>query len=121
MIIMIYRIRSIRRCRLNRLDQTEPARSRPMPGTHQDPRLSFRHAAVVLFLTGAIAHAASADIIYANGFEGFALLGGSISGTAWIDPDGDGDPTDGQPLAGKTIYLDADYDGVFDEGEPTVI
>src|SRR6056297_1160588 len=92
-----------------------------MPGTHQDPRLSFRHAAVVLFLTGAIAHAASADIIYANGFEGFALLGGSISGTAWTDPDGDGDPTDGQPLAGKTIYLDADYDGVLDEGEPTVI
>ncbi|NKI34775.1 hypothetical protein HFP89_06310 [Wenzhouxiangella sp. XN79A] len=58
------------------------------------------------------------DLIYANSFEGFELLGGSIEGRAFFDPDSDGDLVDGQPLAGVEVYLDANYNGRFDGGEP---
>jgi len=58
------------------------------------------------------------DLIYANSFEGFELLGGSIEGRAFFDPDSDGDLVDGQPLAGVEVYLDENYNGRFDGGEP---
>lgn len=60
------------------------------------------------------------DIIYANGFEGFALLGGRISGTLYSDPDSDGNLADGEPLAGVEIYLDLNYNGRFDPSDPSV-
>jgi len=90
----------------------------PYRNPYARPKLSS--LLVALLVTAITTRAPASDVIYADSFEGFALLGGSISGTVWTDPNGDGDPVDGEPLAGKTIYLDADYDGRLDDGEPTV-
>ncbi len=74
-----------------------------------------------LLLASSLASGQSAppsDVIYANGFEGFELLGGSISGRAFFDPDTDGDLGDGEPLVDAEVYLDENYNGRFDDGEP---
>ena len=49
--------------------------------------------------------------------------GGSITGSAWDDADGDGVwDTPGEPaLAGWTVYLDIDRDGLADTGEPSAV
>lgn len=45
-------------------------------------------------------------------------IGGTISGTVRTDPNGDGNTADGQGLAGVSVFLDTNYDGDFDTGEP---
>lgn len=48
--------------------------------------------------------------------------GESVSGTKWHDKNGDGIRQDDEPgLGGVTIYVDANFNGVFDEGEPSAI
>ena len=81
-------------------------------------RSALRHGAMAAVLTSAFSTASANDVIYADSFEGFALLGGSIEGRAFFDPDSDGDLVDGQPLAGVEVYLDENYNGRFDDGEP---
>ncbi len=61
------------------------------------------------------------DIIFANSFEGFSLLGGTISGHVFYDPNFDGVLLDGVAREGVTVYLDANYNGQFDDGELTRI
>ena len=79
---------------------------------------SLRRAALATMFAGASSVVFANDIIYADSFEGFALLGGSIEGRAFFDPNSDGDLVDGQPLAGVEVYLDENYNGRFDDGEP---
>ena len=43
--------------------------------------------------------------------------GGTIRGTVFSDPDGDGDLTDGLPVANAKVYLDTNFNGVLDSGE----
>ncbi|MGB0513925.1 MAG: hypothetical protein ACPGJE_03690, partial [Wenzhouxiangellaceae bacterium] len=74
--------------------------------------------AVMLALGPAAMAGESDDLIYADGFEGFALLGGSISGRVVFDPDADGVLDDGSPVVAADVYLDENYNGRFDEGEP---
>lgn len=78
----------------------------------------LRHATVASFVACAPPLSSASDVIYANGFEGFELLGGSIEGRAFFDPDSDGDLTDGEPLSDVEVYLDENYNGRFDDGEP---
>lgn len=44
--------------------------------------------------------------------------GGTISGQVKTDPNGDGSAADGAPVAGAEVYLDVNYDGEFDPGDP---
>lgn len=75
-------------------------------------------AAMAWTLAGQAQTAPPDDVIYANSFEGFELLGGSIEGRAFFDPDSDGDLADGEPLSDVEVYLDENYNGRFDDGEP---
>lgn len=43
--------------------------------------------------------------------------GGTITGVVRTDPNRDGNPVDGSPVAGATVWLDADFDGTLDEEE----
>jgi hypothetical protein len=44
---------------------------------------------------------------------------GSIAGRKWLDANGDGDRDDGEEgLEGWTIFLDENYNGLLDDGEP---
>jgi RHS repeat-associated protein len=45
-------------------------------------------------------------------------LGGTISGAVKTDPNGDGNSADGQPLASAQVYLDLNFNGKADSGEP---
>lgn len=47
----------------------------------------------------------------------FDPTSGSIQGTVFTDPDHDGDLADGEPLAQVTVFLDANFNGRFDDGE----
>jgi len=47
----------------------------------------------------------------------FDPSGGTITGTVRTDPNRDGNVTDGAPVAGVTVWLDADFDGELDETE----
>ena len=47
----------------------------------------------------------------------FDHAGGTIAGTVYTDPNRDGNVADGVPVAGVTVWLDANYDGVLDDGE----
>jgi RHS repeat-associated protein len=46
------------------------------------------------------------------------LPGGTITGTVRTDPNGDSNPADGGPVAGAEVYLDLNFDGTFNAGEP---
>lgn len=46
-------------------------------------------------------------------------LGATISGTVFRDRNGDGELSDGEPLADALVYLDANFNGVLDPGERT--
>lgn len=71
-----------------------------------------------LLLPGTAA-AGPMDQIFLNGFEGGQLPpGAQISGRVLSDPDANGDLSDGQPLAGVEVYLDENFNGVYDPGEP---
>jgi len=63
------------------------------------------------------ANAGLDEAIWQDSFEG-SFNQGVISGRLFIDPDQDGDLSDGRPIAGMTIYLDANYNGQLDAGEP---
>lgn len=58
----------------------------------------------------------------ALGEGGAETLLGSLNGIVWDDLDGDGDraPTEA-PLAGATVYLDLNGNGLLDAAEPTTI
>ena len=91
-----------------------------------DVRMAARALAAASLISATISATVTAaaqgdpadDLIYANSFEGFELLGGSIEGRAFFDPNFDGDLVDGEPLAGVEVYLDENYNGRFDDGEP---
>lgn len=51
----------------------------------------------------------------------FDPAGATIEGTVFQDPNGDGDLADGQPVAEARVYLDANYNGLFDSGEVNVL
>ncbi|MGV6852845.1 MAG: RHS repeat domain-containing protein [bacterium] len=57
------------------------------------------------------------DIIFSNSFEGFRVLGGTISGFVFYDPNQDGNLADGEARQSVSVYLDANYNGQFDSGE----
>ncbi len=57
------------------------------------------------------------DIIFANSFEGPAIFGSSISGKVLVDPNSDGNLTDGVGLGDVTVYLDTNYNAQLDNGE----
>ena len=61
------------------------------------------------------------DVLFGDSFEGFALLGGTISGRAFDDPDQDGVLMPGDERAGITVYLDTNYNGRLDNGERTTL
>jgi RHS repeat-associated protein len=44
--------------------------------------------------------------------------GGTITGILKTDPNGDGNPADGVPIEGATVFIDANFDGDLDAGEP---
>jgi Domain of unknown function (DUF4214)/SdrD B-like domain/Aspartyl protease len=66
-----------------------------------------------------------AGVPFANTFAGtdlpaFAVASGQISGQVFMDYNGDGRPTGNEgPLPGVTLYLDANGNGVLDNGEVT--
>jgi len=78
----------------------------------------LRHVSIAALLSCASPLSSANDVIYANSFEGFALLGGTIAGRALFDPNADGNLVDGEALPGVDVYLDENYNGRFDEGEP---
>ena len=62
----------------------------------------------------------SGSIVPGGNFGNFQL--GQISGTKFLDTNGDGVRQAGEPgLAGITLFLDANANGVFDAGERTTI
>ena len=63
---------------------------------------------------------ANDGLMFKDGFEGGSNLG-RISGILVSDPDADGDLADGVPLAGATVYLDSNFNGRLDDGEPVEI
>ena len=81
-------------------------------------RFVLRRGAIAALIACASPLSSASDVIFANSFEGFALLGGSISGRAFFDPDSNGNLADGEPLVGAEVYLDENYNGRFDDGEP---
>lgn len=55
-------------------------------------------------------------------FGNQALMTGSLEGTKWLDENGNGTRERGeQGLAGVTIYLDLNFNGQLDEGEPSTV
>lgn len=46
--------------------------------------------------------------------------GATLRGKLFTDPNGDGDVGDGVPVPGSTVFLDTDFDGAFEPGEPNV-
>ncbi len=61
------------------------------------------------------------DVIYADSFEGDGFSGGAISGQVLFDPDRDGALADGQRQPGVVVFLDENFNGDLDAGEPTAI
>ncbi|MEM7707162.1 MAG: RHS repeat-associated core domain-containing protein [Pseudomonadota bacterium] len=61
------------------------------------------------------------DILFADSFEGEGFTGGAISGQVLFDPDRDGSLSDGERRPGVTVYLDSNFNGRLDAGEPTNI
>ncbi len=49
------------------------------------------------------------------------LPGATIRGQVMTDPNGDGNTADGVPVSGAEVYLDSNYDGDFDTGEPRLL
>ena len=73
-------------------------------------------------LLPAAAEAGVVGEVFRSGFEGDQLpAGAQISGQVLSDPDANGDLSDGQPLSGVIVYLDQNYNGVLDDGEPNQI
>ena len=85
--------------------------------TQANPKRVFVALALLLSSSTLLAGDDTSDLIFASSFEGFALLGGSISGRAFFDPDSNGNLADGEPLVGAEVYLDENYNGRFDDGE----
>lgn len=48
-------------------------------------------------------------------------FGATIRGQVMTDPNGDGNTADGAPVQGAEVYLDSNYNGVHDTGEPLLI
>ncbi|MEM1080288.1 MAG: RHS repeat-associated core domain-containing protein [Pseudomonadota bacterium] len=80
--------------------------------------LRFRLSTLLLCMLHFATSSANDDVIFAESFEGFALLGGTIAGQAFFDPDSNGVLADGEPLSGAEVYLDVNFNGRFDHGEP---
>jgi RHS repeat-associated protein len=75
---------------------------------------------VLLALTSSNLLAGTNPLVFRNGFEGDELpAGAQISGRVLSDPNGDGDLADGVGIAGATVYLDRNFNGSLDAGEPS--
>ena len=94
-------------------------------GTKKPIRAFFRRVAGMVFIALLVSTTQAGDdlndVLFGDSFEGFALLGGTISGRAFDDPDQDGLLLPGDERPGITVYLDTNYNGRLDDGERTTL